>query len=248
MRALQTKKLVKTFDGVRAVDNLSVSIEKGRVTSVIGPNGSGKTTLLNVLSGVLAMDGGTLLLDNTVKIKKMRPFDAAAYGITRTFQEVRLFEQMTVMDNLLVILTERGVFSALFERHGDFHIRQAEEQLQRVGLMKKRSDLCANLSYGQRKLLEVARVLALSETGRGNIILFDEPFAGLFPEMVKTVAGIIKDLRNAGKTVILIEHNMELIRELSDHVIVMDSGALLAEGAPDEVLARRDVIEAYLGE
>jgi ABC-type branched-subunit amino acid transport system ATPase component len=151
---------------------------------------------------------------------------------------------MPVLDNVLVVLTERSVFGALFERHGALHLAKAEEVLRRVGLWEKRRELANNLSYGQRKLLEIARVLAMNP----EIIFFDEPFAGLFPEMVKLVAGICKELKVKGKTLILAEHNMELIRELSDHIFVFDSGELLAEGVPSEVLSKREVIEAYLGE
>jgi len=184
--------------------------------------------------------------------------DVASYGITRTFQEVRLFNQMPVLDNILVALTERNVFGALFERHTAFHMKRTEELLTKVGLWEKRRELAGNLSYGQRKLLEIARALAMAglthstdSTGslRGcEIFLLDEPFAGLFPEMVKIIVGVIKELRGEGKTVILIEHNMDLIRELSDHVIVMDGGKLLAEGKPQKVLEESKVIEAYLGE
>lgn len=244
---LKTRNLTKQFDGVRAVDDLSISIAKGKVTSVIGPNGSGKTTLTNVLSGLASIDGGSVVL-HSVALKKIRPFDMPSYGMTRTFQEVRLFEQMPVLDNVLVVLTERSVFGALFERHGAFHEKQAEEALKKVGLWEKRGELASTLSYGQRKLLEIARVLALSAGRQTDIILLDEPFAGLFPKMVKTVSSIVKALKDEGRTVVLIEHNMDLIRELSDHVIVMDSGKFLAEGSPAEVLERKDVIEAYLGE
>ena len=248
MPALKTENLVKHFEGVMAIEGLSISIEPGRITGIIGPNGSGKTTLINVLSGMLPIDGGCVVIGNTLRLKRIKPHRVHSYGITRTFQEVRLFEQMTVLDNILVVLTERGILSALLERHGAGHLKQAEDVLKRVGLWDKRGGLTINLSYGQRKLLEIARVLALSETGQAGIILFDEPFAGLFPQMVKIVSSIIKELKEDGKTVVLVEHNMDLIRELSDHVIVMDCGRLLAEGKAKEVLERRDVIEAYLGE
>lgn len=248
MSVLRTQNLQKHFEGVMAIDGLTLSVERGVITSIIGPNGSGKTTLVNVLSGMLPIDGGMIILNDTVRLKRLKPFEVPSYGITRTFQEARLFEQMTVLDNILVVLTERNVVSALFEKHRDFHLTQAGRVLDRVGLWQKKDDLTANLSYGQRKLLEIARVLALVETGQANIILFDEPFAGLFPHMVKTVSTIMRELKLAGKTIVLIEHNMELIRELSDHVIVMDSGRLLAEGRPAEVLEKREVIEAYLGE
>jgi branched-chain amino acid transport system ATP-binding protein len=151
---------------------------------------------------------------------------------------------MPVLDNLLLALTERNVFGALFETHTALHLKRAEELLRKINIWEKRHELAGNLSYGQRKLLEIARALAMN----AEIYLLDEPFAGLFPEMVKTIVGIIKELRAEGKTVVLIEHNMDLIRELSDHIIVMDGGELLAEGEPRAVLAEKKVIEAYLGE
>jgi len=243
MVALETKHLSKHFGGVQAVGGLSIVIEKGKVTGLIGPNGSGKTTLINLLTGMVAFDGGTVLISGT-RLQKVRSFDIASFSITRTFQAVRLFEQMTVEDNLLVVLTERGVLSSLFERHKEFHLKQVEELLRGAGLWEKRHENAENLSYGQRKLLEIARAVAM----KAEIYFFDEPFAGLFPEMRRIVSDTIKRLREEHKTVILVEHDMDIIRELPDHVIVMDAGKLLAEGAPHEVLADKRVIEAYLGD
>jgi ABC-type branched-subunit amino acid transport system ATPase component len=243
MSILETKNLTKHYDGVAAIDDLSVVIEKGKITSVIGPNGSGKTTLINVLSGMTPMSHGMIIVDG-VSLKKISAAEVPSYGITRTFQEVRLFNQLPVLDNLLIALTERNVFGALFEKHTGLHLKRAEELLRKINIWEKRHELAGNLSYGQRKLLEIVRALAMN----AEVYLFDEPFAGLFPEMVKLIVGIIEELRAEGKTVILIEHNMDLIRELSDRIIVMDGGTLLAEGEPKEVLERRSVIEVYLGE
>lgn len=251
MNILETKKLDKHFGGVAAVNRLSISIERGKITGIVGPNGSGKTTLVNVLSGFFPITAGTVVIDG-VELKKIGASNVSSYGITRTFQEVRLFNQMPVLDNILITLTERNVVGALFEKHNAFHLARAEELLKKVNLWEKRHEMAGNLSYGQRKLLEIARALAMTRsTGSGQaceVLLFDEPFAGLFPEMVKIVVAVLKELRTEGKTSVLIEHNMDLIRELSDHVIVMDGGELLAEGKPNEVLAEKKVIEAYLGE
>lgn len=244
MPILQTKNLSKRFDGVRAVGGLSVEIEKGKIAGIIGPNGSGKTTLINMLSGIVGIDSGMVILDDTLKLFKIKPYDISTYGITRTFQDVRLFNQMTVLDNILVVLTERNVFSSLFEKHNSYHLSKAKEFLEKVNLWEKRNELAANLSYGQRKLLEITRAVSM----QAEIYLFDEPFAGLFPEIIRTVSGVIKELKKEGKTVVLIEHNMDLIRELCDYAIVMDSGKLLAEGKPEEVLKKKEVVEAYLGE
>jgi len=250
MSILSTKNLEKHFDGVHAVDHLSLRFEPGKVTSLIGPNGSGKSTLINTITGIHGIDGGYIVVGEKTNLHKINPYDIPSYEMTRTFQDVRLFEQMTVLDNILVVLTERNVGGALFEKHKQFHLEKAEEVLNRVGLWQKRDELASGLSYGQRKLLEIARILAMthSPTGGSEIFFFDEPFAGLFPEMVKIVSSVIKELRDKGKTIILVEHNMDLIRELSDHIFVLDAGKLLAEGKPEEVLARKDVIEAYLGE
>lgn len=250
MPLLSTKSLVKHFEGVYAVNKLSISFEPGKITGIIGPNGSGKSTLINTLTGLIPADSGEIIVAGAESLKKVRAHEVPTLGMTRTFQDVKLFEQMPVIDNILVVLTERSIWKSLFERHGAFHNEKAEDVLKRVGLWEKRNELAKNLSYGQRKLLEIARVLAMIHCGVGdiNVIFFDEPFAGLFPEMIKIVTSVMAELRNQGKAVILVEHNMDLIRELSDHIYVLDSGELLAEGKPEEVLARRDVMEAYLGE
>jgi len=188
-------------------------------------------------------DSGVVIINDAAKLLVIKPHEIIFYGITRTFQDVHLFNQMTVLDNLLVVLTERNVFSALFEKHKEYHLKKAEDILRRVGLWEKKKELAANLSYGQRKLLEIGRTMVTN----ADVFLFDEPFAGLFPEMVKIVSTIIQELKKEDKTIILIEHDMNLIRELSDYVFVMDGGKLLAEGKPEEVLAKREVVEAYLG-
>lgn len=249
MPILTTHHLTKHFAGVTAVNKLSIGFELGKITGIVGPNGSGKSTLINMLTGMIPTDAGEVVVSGE-KLKKIHSHEVATYGITRTFQDVKLFEQMPVLDNILVVLTERGVWKSLFEKHKKFHLEKAEEVLTKVGLWEKRHELAANLSYGQRKLLEIARVLAMIHSGVGdiNIIFFDEPYAGLFPEMIKIVTAVMKELREQGKAIVLVEHNMELIRELSDHLIVLDSGELLAEGNPEEALHRPDVIEAYLGE
>ena len=250
MSILETKQLTKRFGGVVAINKLSISFELGKITGIIGPNGSGKSTLINTLTGMVPMNSGEIIIDDSEHLQNIKAHEVPIFGMTRTFQDVKLFEQMPVLDNILVVLTERNVWNSIFERHSLFHLGKAEEVLKKVGLWEKRNELAKNLSYGQRKLLEIARVLAMIHSGSGdiNVIFLDEPFAGLFPEMIKTVTIIIKELRDQGKAIVLVEHNIDLIRELSDRVYVLDSGELLAEGKPTEVLSRKDVMEAYLGE
>ena len=240
--AIETVEISKLFGGVRAVDELSLAISKKGMTSIVGPNGSGKSTLVNLLSGVLPMDGGMVIIDGQ-GMRVVKAHQNPDHGLTRTFQEVRLFEQISVWDNIMVVLTARGLLPALLERVRPAHRRRAQGILETVGLWEKRGDLAMELSYGQRKLLEIGRAMALDV----QTYLFDEPFAGLFPRMLDRVLGIMKQMREDGYTIIFVSHNMDIVRDMSDHLIVLDSGRLLAEGVADEVLASEEVIEAYLG-
>ena len=240
--ALETVEISKHFGAVRAVDELTISIPRTGVTSIVGPNGSGKSTLVNLLSGTLPLDGGLVIIDG-VSLKVVKAHEMLGHGLTRTFQEVRLFDQISVWDNIMVILTERRLFPALMERTKPSHKEKAQRVLENVGLWEKRHSLAAELSYGQRKLLEIGRAIALDV----NTYLFDEPFAGLFPQMLEKVKVIMKQVRDEGHTIIFVSHSMDIVRELSDHVIVLDSGRLLTEGEVEDVLSRPEVIEAYLG-
>ncbi len=250
MDIIKTKSLAKHFDGVHAVDHISINFEEGKITGLIGPNGSGKSTLINLFTGVVPIDSGSIIFSEKEEVKILLPDDVSDFGITRTFQDVHLFEQMPVLDNILVVLTKRNVFTSIFEKHKKFHLSRAEEVLKKVGLWEKRNELAVNLSYGQRKLLEVGRVIAMSNgfIKDSEIIFFDEPFAGLFPEMRKIIISVIQELKQKGKTVVLVEHNIDIIRELCDYIIVLDAGKVLAEGLPNEVLAKKEVMNAYLGE
>ena len=240
--ALETVEISKLFGGVRAVDRLSISIARDGLTSVVGPNGSGKSTLVNLLSGTLPLDGGMVVIDG-VGLRVVKAHETPAHGLTRTFQQVRLFDQISVWDNIMVVLTRRGVFPALLERARPRYRDKARAILEDVGMWDKRQSLAMDLSYGQRKLLEIGRAMAMDV----QTYLFDEPFAGLFPQMLEHVKDIVKRMRDEGHTIVFISHNMDIVRELPDHLIVLESGALLAEGEVDEVLGRPDVIEAYLG-
>ena len=240
---LRTKDVSKHFGAVKAVDQLSMSIFREWITCIIGPNGSGKSSLINLLSGMLPLDEGVVVIDG-VGLRVLKAHETPRHGITRTFQEVRLFDQVTVWDNIMVTLTERRFLPALFQRTSPEHKEKARSILQSVGMWEKKDALAMDLSYGQRKLLEIGRAMAMDV----SIYLFDEPFAGLFPQMLERVKAILKDMREQGNTIIFVSHNMDIVRELSDHLFVLDSGTLLAVGEVDEVLSRPNVIDAYLGQ
>ncbi len=240
--ALETVEVSKHFGAVWAVDELSISIPKRGMTSIVGPNGSGKSTLVNLLSGMLPLDGGMVIIDG-VGLRVVKAVETPAHGLTRTFQEVRLFDQISVWDNIMVVLTNRSLIPAMMERTSPGHREKAQRVLESVGMWEKRNSLAMDLSYGQRKLLEIGRAMALDV----NTYLCDEPFAGLFPQMLERVKDIMKGMRDEGRTIIFISHNMDIVREMTDHLIVLDSGKLLTEGAADEVLSSEEVIDAYLG-
>ena len=240
--ALETDSISKHFGAVKAVDELSLSIPRQGTTSIVGPNGSGKSTLVNLLSGVLPLDGGMVIIDGA-GLRVVHAHETPAHGLTRTFQEVRLFDQITVWDNIMVVLTERKLFPSLLERVRPANRRKAQEILESVGMWEKRDSMAMELSYGQRKLLEIGRAMAMDV----QTYLFDEPFAGLFPQMLERVKDIMKRMRADGYTIVFVSHNMDIVRELSDRIIVLDSGTLLATGDVEPVLGSEEVIEAYLG-
>ena len=240
--ALETVEISKLFGAVKAVDELTISIPRKGMTSIVGPNGSGKSTLVNLLSGTFPLDGGIVIIDG-VGLKVVKAHETPDHGITRTFQEVRLFDQITVWDNIMVVLTNRKLFPAMLERTQSSHREKALAILENVGMWDKRRALAMDLSYGQRKLLEIGRAMALDV----DTYLFDEPFAGLFPQMLEQVKEIMKGMRDEGRTIVFISHIMDIVREMSDHIIVLDSGKLLTAGEVEGVLNREEVIEAYLG-
>ena len=240
--AIETEEISKHFGAVKAVDELSISIPRFGITSIVGPNGSGKSTLINLLSGVLPLDGGIVVIDG-VGLRVVKAHETPEHGITRSFQEVRLFDQVSVWDNIMVVLTQRRLFPSMFERTKSEYRDRTEEILKAVGMWEKRDSLAMDLSYGQRKLMEIGRAMAMEV----DIFLFDEPFAGLFPQMLERVKAIMKGMRESGHSMIFISHNMDIVREMADHIIVLDGGKLLTKGEVNDVLNREEVISAYLG-
>ncbi len=242
MSILAIQKLSKTFGGVRALDAIDVSFEAGEITALIGPNGSGKTTLINTVTALFSQESGTIFVHGEER-QRIRPHEIVALGMTRTFQSMRLIEQISVLDNMFLALTERGPFRALIEQRNASHEKHAEEILKKIGLWEKRHAHAEKLSYGQRKLLEIGRALAVD----ARVYFFDEPFAGLFREMRAIISDILRELRANGAAVILVEHDMALVRGLADTCYVLDSGKVIAHGTVEEVLQKENVIEAYLG-
>lgn len=239
---IKIENLTKQFMGLKAIDDLSLEISAGLATGLIGPNGSGKTTLMNVLTGMLSAEAGMIEIAER-RFRKIKPNSLRRLKIARTFQDGRLIEQMSVEDNLLLTVADNRCWGGLRERSLKRYEDKLSEVLSTIHLTDYRYKNAEELSYGQRKLLEIGRTLMQN----ADIYFFDEPFTGLFPEMVEQVLIILQGLKEQGKTLVIIEHNMSLIERLCDYTIVLDHGTLLAEGKPQDVLKDVKVREAYLG-
>ncbi len=254
MPILETRQLNKAFGGVRAIQDLDFSIEEGEIVSVIGPNGAGKTSFFNVISGMFEPDSGQILFDG-LNIAGRTPSQIAKAGIARTFQNVRLFPNLTVLENAMVgqhCRTKVGIFGALlrtpaFKREEQKIEDHAKDVLSFFGtrLVGYRFDQPAfALSYANRRRLEIARAMATEP----RLMLLDEPTAGMNPKETVELTELIGKLRDErGFTIVLIEHDMKVVKGVSDRVVVLDHGVQIAEGTYDKVSTNEDVIEAYLG-
>lgn len=243
MKTVSIKNLSKRFGGIHALKSIDLQIEKNCVTGLVGPNGSGKTTLLNCISGTIRPDHGSVLYEGIQT--STSPVVAYYAGMVRTFQSARLFPQLTVMENLLLVHDVRTVHGSLSVSGSESEQeKNIKEILSKLSIESKADHLASDLSYGQKKLVELARVMLSGK----EVILLDEPFAGLFPKVIQFLIGVIKELKESGKTIVLVEHNPRIIRQLCDRVVVLDAGEVIADGMADFVFEQKHVREAYLGE
>lgn len=238
---LEVDGLTKRFGGVAAVDGCSFEVQAGTITALIGPNGSGKTTAFNMITGYLKQDSGTVRFDGAA-VERARPADLYRRGLSRTFQQARVFPELTAIENLVVAagFGWRDLFGRRVSKRDEERARQMLDEFRLSHL----AELAAgDLSYGQRKLLEFAAVLMSSP----KLVLLDEPTAGVNPVMIDAMERHIRERNAAGVTFLIVEHDMQLVMRLCDPVIVLDQGAPIAFGPPTAIQTDERVLEAYLG-
>jgi len=242
------EKLSKTFEGVAALVDVELRFPESGVVAVMGPNGAGKTTLFNIMSGWQRPDSGRCTF-GARNLAKLAPYQVARLGVARTFQDLRFIKEVSVLENVLLARPkQRG--ESLFRAIFGIGIADAERQNQElatniltlVGLQDKIGSRADEISYGEQKLLTLACCVA----SEASVLLLDEPVAGVHPGMVRPISSLLLSLKAQGKLVVLIEHDIEIIRDLADQVIVMDSGRVIAVGGPHDVLGRPEILKAYI--
>lgn len=243
MSMLEVHNVSKSFGGISALNTCSINVEQGKINGLIGPNGSGKTTLFNIITGYERTDAGDILF-NGKSITNTAPDKVFSLGIGRTFQLTRIFPRLTVLENMHVAVQRRGTKGLLSRWSSSHEQRRAIELLDFVGITRLKDMPAANLSYGQKKLLEFAFILIAEP----QVILLDEPAGGINPTMINYIVDRIRTLNSQGITFLVVEHNMEFVMGLCDKVTVLHRGTEIAEGTPQEVRKNPAVLEAYLGD
>ncbi len=256
MSILKVSKLTKSFGGLTAVSNVNMEIKQGELVGLIGPNGAGKTTLFNLLTGVYVPTSGTITLHqegSEKALQGLKPYTICKAGLARTFQNIRLFKDLSVLDNVRIAMHQNvkyGLFSSFlhlpsYVREEEKLIEKSMELLKILGLDNKKEELAKNLPYGEQRHLEIARALATHPT----LLLLDEPAAGMNPAETAQLTELIGWIREKFKlTILLIEHDMSLVMKICERIYVLDYGMIIANGTPDEIKTNKRVIEAYLGE
>jgi branched-chain amino acid transport system ATP-binding protein len=247
---LSTIELTKRFGGLTALDSVNLVVEEKEIRAIIGPNGSGKTTMLNCLSGIYKPDGGSIVYSNT-DITGSPPYKLTKIGIDGTFQNLRMFNSLTVLQNVMVAChchTKASLFEDIFnaprsKQEEKEMIQESEHWLEFMGLTEKRDYYPKSLSYGQCRMVEIARALA----SKPKLLLLDEPAAGLSQTEANRLADEIQKIRESGIAIILVEHNMRFIMNLSDKILVLNFGKVIADGTPYECRNNEKVVECYLG-
>jgi len=247
---LETNKLTKRFGGLVAVNQIDLKVSKGKISSIIGPNGAGKTTVFNVITGIYQPDEGEYFFKGE-KLFGMKPHQILAKGIARTFQNIRLFNGMTCLENVMSgqhARSKSGIWPSIFRLPSQTLEEQkiqeiAERRLKQVGLSEHKYELAKNIAYGNQRMLEIARALASNP----DLLILDEPSSGLNDKESEDLVNFLNELIKEDLTILLIEHDMNVVMGISDWVTVMDEGKKIAEGKPDEVYSNPIVIEAYLG-
>jgi neutral amino acid transport system ATP-binding protein len=240
---LRTQGLTRRFGGITAVDRCSIEVEAGSITGLIGPNGSGKTTLFNLITGVDRADEGEVFVRDELTTRLV-PSRICHRGLSRTFQITRLFWNLSVLENMIVPVRQVGLRSLVGPGMYRVEEERAMALLERVGLAHLKDKLASELSFGQQKLLEFAAVL-MSEP---EIMLLDEPAGGVNPTMIRFLMTLIRQLNKEGVTFLVVEHNMSMVMELCQRVIVLDQGQVIAQGTPAEIQSNPAVLDAYLGD
>ena len=247
---LEVTNLKKSFGGLQAVNVESIKLKKNELTSIIGPNGAGKTTFFDLISGFQNSDSGDIYLKDK-DVSNSQPYKIARMGMVRTFQLTKVFDRMTVLENLLFSGSEvnndsliKSVIKSKSQRKYEENLKdKAKNILEELNILHMADSYARELSGGQKKLLELAR----SIINEPEILLLDEPLAGVNPKLAEDILSLIKKLSNEGITILMVEHNIEAVMKISERIVVLAEGSLIADGNPNEIRTDRNVIEAYLG-